>query len=352
MLVFEIGDDMPNIKLKDVSKYFGRVKALAHVDLEIHEGEYMVLLGPSGCGKTTLLKIIAGILKPSTGSVSIAGKDVTSLPPEDRDIGFLFQNYALFPHMSALDNAAYGPIARGENTDKARRKAAEMLELVHLKGREGALPRELSGGMQQRLAMARALTTGSKLMFLDEPTNALDAHIRAELRVELRRLAKKLKLTVIHVTHDQEEAMALADKIVIMKNGGVLQTGAPYDVYHKPSSPFVASFLGEANFLRVKFTTGRANILGQKIRAKLNGEYIAVIRPENLRFGHKGAKVEITNSRSFGPFYKYDVDCDGVRLQVRTTHRYEHTDRLTFNPKNVLFFKEPEEGLEKSLGIE
>ena len=343
---------MPNIKVKDVSKYFGRVMALSHVDLEIREGEYTVLLGPSGCGKTTLLKIIAGIIAPSSGSVHIAGRDVTSLPPEDRDIGFLFQNYALFPHLSALDNAAYGPIARGGNPDKARRVAAGMLELVHLKGREGALPRELSGGMQQRLAMARALATGSKLLFLDEPTNALDAHIRVELRTELRRMAKKLKLTVIHVTHDQEEAMALADRIVIMKNGQVLQAGAPSEVYHRPASPFVASFLGEANFMRVKFSRGEASLLGQKLCTKLNGEYVAVIRPENLRFSHRGAKIEVVSSRSYGPFYKYEVDCDGVRLQVRTTHRYEETGRIDFSPKNVLYFKEPEEGLEKSLGIE
>lgn len=343
---------MPNIKVKGVSKYFGRVKALAHVDLEIREGEYTVLLGPSGCGKTTLLKIIAGIIAPSSGSVHIAGKDVTALPPEDRDIGFLFQNYALSPHLSALDNAAYGPIARGANPDKARRVAADMLSLVHLKGREGAIPRELSGGMQQRLAMARALTTGSKLLFLDEPTNALDAHIRAELRVELRRMAKKLGLTVIHVTHDQEEAMALADKIVIMRNGMVLQVGKPSEVYHKPSSPFVASFLGEANFMRVNFSRGSAMLLGQKLSTKLNGEYVAVIRPENLRFSSKGASAEIISSRSFGPFYKYEIDCNGIRLMVRTTHKYEQTDRISFSPRYVLYFKEPEEGLEKSLGIE
>ena len=343
---------MPNIKVKGVSKYFGAVRALERVSLEIREGQYTVLLGPSGCGKTTLLKIIAGIITPSAGSIHIAGKDVTLLPPEDRGIGFLFQNYALFPHLSALDNAAYGPIARGGNPDKARRVAAGMLELVHLKGREGALPRELSGGMQQRLAMARALATGSKLLFLDEPTNALDAHIRVELRTELRRMAKKLGLTVIHVTHDQEEAMALADRIVIMKNGQILQAGNPYDVYHKPSSPFVAGFLGEANFLRVKFSGGSASLLGQKLRAALNGEYVAVIRPENLRFTAKGAQAQVASSRSYGPFYKHEVDCGGVRLQVRTTHRYEQTGRISFSPKNVLYFREPEEGLEKALGIE
>ena len=343
---------MPNIKVRGVSKYFRSVQALSHLDLDIRDGEYVVLLGPSGCGKTTLLKIIAGILAPSSGTVFIAGKDVTLLPPEDRDIGFLFQNYALFPHLCALDNAAYGPIARGKMPDKARRIAADMLAMVHLAGRENALPRELSGGMQQRLAMARALATESKLLFLDEPMNALDANIKVELRNEIRRMAKKLKLTVVHVTHDQEEGMAVADKLVIMRKGEVLQVGSPSDVYHKPSCPFVASFLGEANFLDAKFEKGKAVLLGHEVHANLIGEYVAVIRPENLRFSAKGAMVKVVSSRSFGPFYKYEVDYSGIRLNVRTTHKYEETDHIAFDPKRVLYFKEPEEGLEKAIAAD
>jgi ABC-type Fe3+/spermidine/putrescine transport system ATPase subunit len=343
---------MPNIHVKGVSKYFGSVKAVHEASLEIEDGEYVVLLGPSGCGKTTLLKMIAGILEPTAGSISIAGRDVTHVPPEDRGIGFVFQNYALFPHMSALDNAAYGLVARGEKAYKARRLALEMLGIVHLADRRDAMPKEMSGGMQQRLAVARALATGSKLVLLDEPMNALDAYIRAELRVELRRMAKKLDLTAIHVTHDQEEAMALADKIVIMRKGRVLQVGAPNDVYNHPSTPFVANFLGEANFLRATFEKGKAKLLGQEVEAKLSGPHIACIRPENLVLGRSGARVKVVGSRLLGPFYKYEVDCEGMRLVVRCCEEMDGATHVTFNPDHVLFFKEPDEGLERSLLIE
>ncbi len=343
---------MPHIKVKGVSKYYGRVKALQKVDLDISDKEYVVLLGPSGCGKTTLLKIIAGIEYPSEGAVAIGSKDVTAIPPEDRDIGFLFQNYALFPHMTVLDNTSYGMIARGERAEKSQRKALEMLRLVRLEGRNDAFPRQLSGGMQQRLAMARALATGSKILFLDEPMNALDAYIRMQLRVELRLLCKKMGLTAIHVTHDQEEAMALADKIVIMKGGRIQQVGSPKDVYMHPANPFVAGFLGEANFLRVKFERGRASLLGQEVRAKFSGEYVAVLRPEHLCLGNGGVDVEIVNTRLLGPFFRYEVDYHGLRLVVRATHAKDKATHLTFKPKDIIFFKEPQEGLEKAISID
>lgn len=340
---------VPRIQVRNASKYYGSVKALHNVDLEIADGDYVVLLGPSGCGKTTLLKIIAGIVQPTSGAVSIAGHDVTSVPPEDRGIGFVFQNYALFMHMNALENASYGLLARGESMEKAHRIGNEMLSLVHLADRADAMPRELSGGMQQRLAIARAMATGSKLLLLDEPMNALDAHIRTELRGEMRRMVKSLGLTAIHVTHDQEEAMALADKIIIMRQGRILQAGTPQEVYLHPSSPFVASFLGEANFLRVDFDDGEAELLGRTVKTQLNGPYIACIRPENLRLGNNGVKVKIANCRPFGPFFKYDADFDGLALSVRTTHDQHDAAYLTFDPAEVLYFKEPAEGLEKSL---
>ena len=340
---------MPKIQIRNISKYYASVKALHKVDLEIADGDYAVLLGPSGCGKTTLLKTIAGIVTPNAGSVSISGRDITAVPPEDRGIGFVFQNYALFMHMNALENASYGLLARGEEPQKAHRIGTDMLKIVHLSDRADAMPRELSGGMQQRLAIARAMATGSKLLLLDEPMNALDAHIRTELRVELRRMVKSLGLTAIHVTHDQEEAMALADKIIIMRAGRILQAGTPQEVYLHPSSPFVASFLGEANFLRVNFEQGKAQLLGQNVRTKLHGSYIACIRPENLRLGNKGAKVRITNCRPFGPFFKYDADFNGIQLSVRTTHDQRDATSLSFDPAEVLYFREPKEGLEQSL---
>ena len=343
---------MPRVKVKELTKYFGRLCAVKSASLDIKDGEYVVLLGPSGCGKTTLLKMIAGTVLPSSGKVEMGGRDVTSVPPEDRHIGFVFQNYALFPHMNALDNASYGKIARGENPDKAKRLAIEMLNLVHLGERLDAFPREMSGGMQQRLALARAFATGSKLVLLDEPTNALDAYLRAELRNELRRLAKELGLTVIHVTHDQEEALALADKVVIMRSGRILQVATPREAYFSPISPFVANFLGEANFLRASFEDGKAVILGHEVSAKLSGEHIAVIRPEHFDLGEKGAKMRMISKRMLGPFYKYSIDCEGMRLSVRSTKDRTGATHVSFNPKHVMFFKEPPEGLEKSLLIE
>ncbi len=340
---------MPEILVRNISKYYGSVKALHNVDLDIRDGEYVVLLGPSGCGKTTLLKIIAGTIEPSSGEIQKDGQDITKLYPEERGIGFVFQNYALFPHMSALENASYGRLARGEEPQKAHRIGQEMLQMVHLADRADAIPKELSGGMQQRLAIARALATGSKLLLLDEPTNALDAHIRTELREELWRMAKKLNLTTIHVTHDQEEAMAIADKIVIMRRGKILQVGAPKEVYHHPTSPFVANFLGEANFLRVDFQNGEAQLLGRTVKAKLAGPHIACIRPEFLHLDQKGARMRIVTCRAFGPFYRYDVDCNGLPLIVRATHDKTDATHVNFDEEHVLYFSEPEEGLERAL---
>ncbi len=343
---------MPDIDINQVSKHYGAVRALHNASLNVKNGEYIVLLGPSGCGKTTLLKIIAGIIEPTSGSVSIGKKNMAGLPPEERNIGFVFQNYALFPHLSVLDNSMYGLVARGEIPDSAKRIATEMLKLVHLENRQDASPKDLSGGMQQRLSIARALATGSKLLLLDEPTNALDAHLRIELRSELRKMVTKLKLTAIHVTHDQDEAMEIADKIVLMRKGGIVQIGTPKEVYEKPSSLFSANFLGGANFIHVFFEKGKCTLLGRDISANHEGEYVAMIRSEHLHFGKRGEKISVIGHRKLGPYHKYEIEHDGVELTVRTQNLCENPTRLTFNPKKVLFFKEPEEGLENMLAVE
>ena len=343
---------MPEITATNISKHYGSVRALHNVHMHIKNGEYVVLLGPSGCGKTTLLKIIAGTVEPSSGTIMIGKQDVTTTHPEDRHIGFVFQNYALFPHMSVLDNACYGLMARGEFRSKATRIATQMLALVHLENRLDAMPKELSGGMQQRLAVARALSTGAKLLLLDEPTSALDAHIRVELRNELKKMVKRLKLTAIHVTHDQEEAMAIADKVAIIRNGEIQQIGSPSEVYDHPSNPFVASFLGEANFIRVNFRKNSARLLGKTVHAKLKGEQVAMIRPEHLRFAHHGTKVSFVSRQRFGPYYKYTVDYNGMLLTVRTHTEWENPGWIEFSPHKVRFYQEPEEGLERSLKIQ
>ncbi|MEM2970532.1 MAG: ABC transporter ATP-binding protein, partial [Candidatus Bathyarchaeia archaeon] len=206
---------MPEIELRNVTKRFGKILAVNNVSLKIHDKEYFSLIGPSGCGKTTLLRIIAGLIKPDEGEILIDGRLVNNVPPEDRGIGFVFQTYALFPHMNVLENVMYGPRVKAWEKERALRLAREILALVRLFQRPGAYPQQFSGGMRQRVGVARALAAGGQILLLDEPLGALDAKIRFELRYEIRRLVKDLGLTAIHVTHDQAEAMAVSDRIAV-----------------------------------------------------------------------------------------------------------------------------------------
>nr|HDO80381.1 ABC transporter ATP-binding protein [Candidatus Bathyarchaeota archaeon] len=287
---------LPSVELVNVSKRFGRIVAVDNVNLKVEDCEYVTIVGPSGCGKTTTLRIIAGLVKPDKGRVLIDGVDVSELPPEERGIGFVFQNYALFPHMNVWENVTYGPWVRGWDERRTEEVAREMLNLVNLSGREDAYPRELSGGMQQRVALSRALSTETRLLLLDEPLGALDAKIRVELRRELKRLVKDLRITAIHVTHDTEEAMVVSDRIVVMRRGRIEQVGTPMEVYLQPRTLFVAGFIGEMNFLE-GVVIGRENDL---LKVKLEGstDYVAVkgegfsrgsrvvvaVRPEKIYF--------------------------------------------------------------------
>jgi ABC-type Fe3+/spermidine/putrescine transport system ATPase subunit len=223
--------------------------AVNKVSLQIFDKEYFSLLGPSGCGKTTLLRLIAGLIKPDEGEIYIGDRLVNDVPPEDRDIGFVFQTFALFPHMDSWDNVTYGPRVKGFDMKKAETIGHEVLEMVRLHERLDAFPRELSGGMMQRIAVARALAAGAKLLLLDEPLGQLDAKVRSELRYEMRKMTKDLGLTAIHVTHDQSEAMAISDRIAVMKKGTVVQIGTSNELYMNPKSLFIAHFIGESNFL-------------------------------------------------------------------------------------------------------
>ena len=240
---------VPSVRLVGVSKRYDKdILALDNVSLKISDGEYVTILGPSGCGKTTLLKSIAGIVIPTSGKIFIGGQLVNDVPIEDRGVGYVFQNYALFPHLSVGGNASYGPIVKGRDHADAERVGREMLDLVRLLDRRDSLPEELSGGMQQRVAIARALASDSRLLLLDEPLGALDAKTRVILRDYVRDLAKKLGLTAIHVTHDQAEAMAVSDRIILMKKGRIVQVGRPEALYFLPETPFAANFVGECNF--------------------------------------------------------------------------------------------------------
>lgn len=253
------------IRLKNLIKRFVDIVALDHVDLSIEDGEYVCILGPTGAGKTTLLRIIAGLIEPDEGEIYIEGKLVNNFPPEERNAVYMFQHFALFPHMNVWQNVSFSPFIKDWKKDIVEKVCIEILEMVRLIDRADAYPNELSGGMQQRIALARGIASGARILLLDEPLGALDARLRVDLRTQLRKLAKAQKLTVIHVTHDQEEALMIADRIVVLRNGRIEQIGAPHEVYSEPRSIFVANFVGGANFIE-----------GNVISVEDSGSYIEI----------------------------------------------------------------------------
>jgi spermidine/putrescine ABC transporter ATP-binding subunit len=243
------GGSTPDVTLRGVTKRFDDLVAVDDVDLDVRPGEFLALLGPSGCGKTTTLRMIAGFEEPTAGEIEIAGRSAVGVPPHKRDVNTVFQQYALFPHMTVLDNVAYGLKQRGIGREERRRMAGAALELVRLTGREQAKPAQLSGGMQQRVALARALVMRPKVLLLDEPLGALDLKLRKAMQVELKAIQRDVGITFVVVTHDQEEAMAMADRIAVMHEGRIDQLGAPSEIYDAPSTPFVADFIGDMNHL-------------------------------------------------------------------------------------------------------
>jgi len=281
---------MAEVQLQKITKRFGRTTALADIDLTISDGEYLVVLGPSGAGKTTLLRTVAGLLEPDRGSVRMAGRDVTRLPPDEREVAYLPQTYALFQRMTVWENTTFSPSVKGWATRDRDTLAREMLSMVHLIDRGESYPRELSGGMQQRCALARALAADAEVLLLDEPLRALDARLRIELRSELRDLIRHVGTTTIHVTHDQEEALMMADRIAILRAGKLLEVGPTEAVYSRPSTPFVANFLGEMNFFEavsypaegggVRLAAGGTNLHAPE-RRDLDGRVMAGIRAED-----------------------------------------------------------------------
>jgi spermidine/putrescine transport system ATP-binding protein len=238
-----------DVEFRRVTKAFGDVRAVDEVDLQVQKGEFLSLLGPSGCGKTTSLRMIAGFEQPTSGQVLIGGVDATGIPPWRRDVNTVFQQYALFPHMSVLDNVSYGLKQRGVGGAERRRLAHESLELVQLRGLESRRPRQLSGGQQQRVALARALVMRPRVLLLDEPLGALDLKLRKEMQIELKRLQTHVGISFVYVTHDQEEAMAMSDRIAVMARGKIEQLDVPLAVYDTPRTAFVADFIGDMNFL-------------------------------------------------------------------------------------------------------
>jgi spermidine/putrescine ABC transporter ATP-binding subunit len=286
---------MPGLRLENLFKQFGKTVAVDHINLDIEDGEILTMLGPSGCGKTTTLRCIAGFTIPNNGNIFLGSRNVTGLPPEKREIGFVFQNYALWPHMTVFDNLAFGLRLQRIPKSAIKSKVENVLDLVRLGGFAERYPRQLSGGQQQRIALARALVIEPSVLLFDEPLSNLDAQLREEMRFEIRELQKKLGITAVYVTHDQAEALALSDRIAVMNKGIITQIGTPEQIYSRPSNRFVAGFIGLSSFVegtvvQVNRTTGyavvsnggEANIRVPAQNLRENQKVTIAIRPEYI----------------------------------------------------------------------
>ncbi|MEI6649221.1 MAG: ABC transporter ATP-binding protein [Actinomycetes bacterium] len=288
------------IALQELRKNFGEVEAVAGVNLEIADGEFFAMLGPSGSGKTTVLRLIAGFEIPTSGSIKIAGEDVSKTPPFNRDVNTVFQDYALFPHMSVQKNVEYGLRVKGVAKAEREERARRALERVKLVGYENRKPSQLSGGQRQRVALARAIVNEPKVLLLDEPLGALDLKLRHEMQKELKELQVQLGITFIFVTHDQEEALTMADRIAVFNHGQIVQVGTPREVYEQPANEFVAGFVGISNLLHAETSL---EILGK------SGTFS--IRPEKIKVGHdleRKASGKVVQIQFLGSFTRIDVE--------------------------------------------
>jgi iron(III) transport system ATP-binding protein len=329
------------VRLEKITKRYGKVTAVKPLDLVIPAGSLVTLLGPSGCGKTTLLRMIAGLERSTEGRLLIGGKDVTDLSAGERNVSMVFQSYALFPHMSVLDNVAYGLVSGGMTKREAHAKAEEALVSVGLKGFGPRLPSEMSGGQQQRVAVARALVLKPDVLLFDEPLSNLDARLRRSMREEIRALQKSLGVTVVYVTHDQSEALAVSDLIVVMRAAEIAQMGTPRQLYEEPDNVFVATFMGEANHVKGTLeaeTTETGTIILDTFKAKLkhrnlpSGTVDVVIRPESIRL--------------------VDVATEGcLTAKIRTaTYMGAHAEYNLETPVGPLFVIAPEANLLRNIG--
>ena len=334
------------LRIRRLTKKFGEFTALADISLDVRNREFVCFLGPSGCGKTTLLRAIAGLDIQTTGTIEQAGADISALPPSERDFGIVFQSYALFPNMTVARNVAYGLESLKRSRAEVRNRVRELLELVGLPDQGDKYPAQLSGGQQQRIALARAIAMSPGLLLLDEPLSALDAKVRARLRYEVKALQRRLGITTIMVTHDQEEALTMADRIVVMNHGVIEQVGAPAEIYREPASVFVADFIGTMNFLAAEITgdaAGRSGgiragglVLSCDTSGHSDGERVtAAIRPEDVTLvaagstgGAASAGVTGAGERDggfdatveyvefLGSFARVDLDSAGERLRM------------------------------------
>ena len=342
-----------NVLIKDAVKIYGDFTALNGVSLDIKEGEFFTLLGPSGCGKTTLLRMIAGFNSIEGGEFYFGDKLINNVPAHKRDIGMVFQNYAIFPHLTVEENVAYGLKARKvpkAEIDKRVKESLELVQIAHLAKRK---PNELSGGQQQRVALARAFVIEPSVLLMDEPLSNLDAKLRVQMRSVIKKLQRRLGITTIYVTHDQEEALAISDRIAVMKDGHIMQVGTPNEIYAKPQNPFVAGFIGVSNFLDCDVdASGMTDIKGElKIKVPMKAAYTGPAklsaRPEQLFFSAEGMPGEVLFSTFLGDFIEYEVRLDnGQELIVNeytkdttTVHNDGEKVHISFDPDRISLYR-------------
>ena len=347
--------------IKDAVKRYGDFTALNGVSLDIHEGEFFTLLGPSGCGKTTLLRMIAGFNSIEGGDFYFGEKRINDVAAHKRDIGMVFQNYAIFPHLTVKENVAYGLKARKTPKKEIETRVAEALELVQISPLADRKPNELSGGQQQRVALARAFVIEPSVLLMDEPLSNLDAKLRVQMRTLIKKLQRRLGITTIYVTHDQEEALAISDRIAVMKDGNIMQIGTPNEIYAKPQNPFVAGFIGVSNFLDCEVKDEEVTIQGEltvkiPLRKAYTGKGQLSARPEQLFFSETGMPGKVLFSTFLGDFIEYEVELDNGQSLIVNEYTKDtsavHPDgtrvHLSFDPDRVsLYVAETGEVLSK-----
>ncbi len=320
---------MAYLVIDQVSKSFGSLRVLADCSLSVPKGTVLTLLGPSGCGKTTLLRSIAGFVEPDAGRVLVDGRDISALPANGRQVGYVFQNYALFPHLSVAGNIAYGLKVRRRPAGEIKQRVAHALELVDLGALGERYPAQLSGGQQQRVAIARALVLEPSVLLLDEPFNALDARLRLTMQIELRKLIERVGITSIFVTHDQLEAMTLSDNVAVMRSGAIEQFGTPLDIYDRPQTPYVANFIGRANLIAGRSENGRFAGPHPITSAIADGDATLVVRPENVAIETgtgPGWPGTIGFATALGPTIEYEIDCGWAEpLRAVVARQFGHS---------------------------
>ncbi len=354
------------VKVDNVSKYFGDLAAVDNLSLEIKAGELFTLLGPSGCGKTTLLRTIAGFYYQDNGRILFDDKQIDLLPPHKRNTGMVFQSYAIFPFLSVFDNIAYGLKAHGVSKSEQKERVMEAISLVRLTGLEKRRPNQLSGGQQQRVAVARAIVIEPQVLLMDEPLSNLDAKLRVEMRVDIRRLQKKLGITMIYVTHDQEEALAISDRIAVMSTGCIAQMGSPWEIYHNPIDPHVANFIGVSNFfvcsvksmdpdkqkIEIDFygkslkTSSLLETKTKKVIASIRPEAMNIVKQEDTSPEKINFKAKIVDTTYLGAGLRITVRAmDNVDFQIQIGHPKQITNFVSgseviveFSPEDVTVF--------------